>query len=81
VRPRPDKRKTPHIAERKILEVKILCGMQQICAYLGVSRNTVLRWERYYGFPLRRNPRPALVLSDLDGWGKPGERVPKMVRK
>ena len=61
----------------KVLDVKLLCGMAQICKYLGVSRNTVLKWERYYGLPIRRNPRPVLILSDLDGWGTPGETIKK----
>lgn len=66
---------------RHIPEQTVLVGMRDISAYFGVTRNTINRWVRDYGFPLRRNPRPFLLLSDLDGWGKPGERLTKMTRK
>ena len=62
---------------RPPIERKALYGMQAIAAYFQVHRNTIFRWAKDYEFPLRRNPRPFLVLSDLDSWGRPGERMEK----
>jgi hypothetical protein len=66
------KARTPKTLDPRT-HVTVLCGMELIRQYLGVSRNTVLRWEREYGLPIRRNPRPVLVLADLAHWGRPGE--------
>lgn len=64
-----------------MLSDRVLYGMKAICAYFGVHRNTIYTWTREYGFPLRRNPRPFLILSDLNEWGRPSETLVKRCAK
>lgn len=49
---------------------QVLKGWKDISSFLAVSVKTVRRWERLYGLPIHRCPRPVALISELEEWIK-----------
>jgi hypothetical protein len=49
-----------------------LVGRKEICAYLHITWQTVRKWKRYYGLPIRHRPggKPFAIPGELDRWAE-----------
>ncbi len=48
----------------------LLKGWKSIATALSVSVKTARRWERKYGLPIHRCPRPVVLITELQEWIK-----------
>lgn len=56
-------------ARIEVEECDILRGMKAICAFLGMSEDTVLRWMREYDdFPVKKNGQLISSRKKLNKW-------------
>ncbi len=49
---------------------RVLRGWKEIARFFNVHPNTIRRWERAYGLPIHRMPRPMALSEELENWAR-----------
>ncbi|MDR1308881.1 MAG: helix-turn-helix domain-containing protein [Deltaproteobacteria bacterium] len=50
-------------------ELRMLCGIKEICRYVGMSRPTVMKWIENDGLPVAKiNGKWTICVDDVNAW-------------